>query len=313
MNYFIEQAALYNANDGLRYIYKDGDVSFDISAVCNLFLEKGTSRIIISSPGVENTPGNSEIFKKLLKIPVLSLMISLNRDHLISKSKLKSFVYTFSKYIKAGSLEIRLVYMNLKERSKLNELLKNIFKRLKIDTYKKNIGVRVISVPAIPIGRAKKIYFPGSIKKESDIKNKKNEIMQLFRDEQEIKELSFITDGSYNSFLIHGAIQFNNMFIILLRPSEKGMITELKVVDPEKVVKSKGVLYHTIYRYNEKKRRFIRTDDERHNRNLKIIIFNINILTVKNYNNYLSRVKYKGSIDIAVRIFEVFMKIKQDS
>ncbi|MFC1670276.1 hypothetical protein ACFL20_07765 [Spirochaetota bacterium] len=310
MDYYIEEAALYNSNDGLRYKFRDRYKKFNISHICSLLLNRGTSRVIVSTPGIPKLPENDKVLNEIIKIPVLSSMLSLNRDHLKSKFKLKGFKNVFSYFSKNSPCEIRVVYTSLKERSQLLDLLDRLIANNKKVWQKKYNQFTITTVPAIPIGRAKKIYFPVALKGVKKIEEKRNKIIQLFRDEKDIEELEFITDGTYSYFLKHGAIQFNNMFVLLLRPSVEGMIVELKVVDPVKIEKTGGASFSSIYRYDNNKKRFIRRGNEKYARILKLVIFNINDLKIESFKKYLNKIKFKGNRDKAVRVFEVFMNLR---
>lgn len=303
MNILPGSVALYNACDGLNYLWKDGRNLYTVNHLSRLFLKIGAREILLSSPGLEDTPINRRILDGVAGMGAAGLMLSLNREHLLDRKKLDAFLFTVRTLSKFNRCQVRIVYTSPEERGRLMEIVENELPSGRHFSYRSRGGLGIETVPAAPLGRGRNVYFSGNMGGSLLMREREEFIMRMFRDEPCLKSHRFMTALDYEDFLQQAAVQFAGFYIILLTPTPEGMDIALKVTDLEKTVKTRGLSHSTIYRFDERLGRFAHRGAGGELSMLKLLLFDPVKCNARAFSAYLDGKGSGINRNLAARVF----------
>ncbi|MBP7584092.1 MAG: hypothetical protein KBA61_08680 [Spirochaetes bacterium] len=304
MNIRPESVALYNSCDGLAYLWKQGSELYTVNHLERLFRLAGAKEILLSSPGIEDTPVNRGILDGVGDTGVVGTMLSLNREHLLDRNRLEAFLFTARRLSKKMRCQVRIVYTSPEERSRLMRIADTELSQGRRASYRSPGGFSVEAVPAAPLGRGRNIYFGDGTGDARDIKE---HIIGMYRVEPFLKEYRFMTAGGYESFLRHAAVQFAGYYIILLTPTPAGMDIALKVTDLDKTLRTRGLSHAAFYRFDEKAGRFTGRGPGGAIHVLDLLLFDLVKCDARAFSRYLDRKASGLNRNLASRVFAAFM------
>ncbi|HPA71458.1 MAG TPA: hypothetical protein PKY31_04260 [Spirochaetota bacterium] len=300
-----ESVALYNSCDGLAYHWKQGSELYTVNHIARLFTRAGAKEILLSSPGIEDTPANRGILDGIGSTGVVGTMLSLNREHLLDRNRLAAFLFTARRLSTKMRCQVRIVYTSPEERSRLMHIAETELSRGKRASYRSPGGFSIEAVPAAPLGRGRRIYFGGeTVVDEREIEEY---IIGMYRAEPFLKDHRFMTAGGYESFLRHAAVQFAGFYIILLTPTPAGMEIALKVTDLDKTLKTRGLSHASVYRYDETAGRFTGRGSGSALHVLELLLFDLVKCDARAFSRYLDRKASGLNRNLASRVFAAFM------
>lgn len=246
----LKSVALYNACDAMAYRWQEGKRMYTVLEIIELFKKKGCRELLLSSPGIAPGYRNKKIVDTIAADRSISLMLSFNREHALYEHRMRDFYWTAKTVLAQRRLIIRMVYCSPGEKEVLKKELQRMFgKEMLCDPVTRR-GVTVESVPAAPLGRARALYFHNAGKDREWYRKTELMLLQLFREERELREIRYIAEGNYADFIQHAAAQFSGMFIFLFVPGDGGGELILKATDVAKAVRTGGAAFATLYRYN---------------------------------------------------------------
>ncbi len=302
----LESAALYNACDGLAYLYEDRGRRYDVRHLAGLFRRNGCRVLLFSSPGTAPGPENGDIIDSIASMKDAALMLSFNREHLLDRKKFDNFFFTARRVMKHRRLAVRAVYCSPGERAVLVDLLHYHLGEVSPFGRSSEKGFSVETVPAAPLGRGRRLYFgkdDGGVWREEI----EEMILGMYRAEPVLREYRYMTVGGYDAFLRHAAVQFSGLFIILLTPTPGGIDVALKVTDPGKTVSTRGLAISTLYRYDAKQGRFTARNAGEGMKTLDLLIFDVSKCTLAGFSEFIAGRYPGGAVNRIRRAFVSFM------
>lgn len=252
----LKSVALYNACDALAYRWQSGKKIRTLLDIIDLFKKKNCHEFLLSSPGICPDGLNKTVVDVIARDSAVSLMLSFNREHLLHHSRLNDFYWTAKAILKRRRLVIRMVYCSPGEKHVLHGELQRMFGREMLNDPCTRAGVSVETVPVAPLGRGRTLYFRNAGNDERWHARLKTMILEMFREEESLRDIRYIAECTYDDFLQHAAVQFSGMFIFLLVPGDDGGELILKATDVEKAVRTGGASIATLYRYNPVLKKF---------------------------------------------------------
>ncbi len=307
MPWRVENAALYNASDGLNYRWKENGRVYTIADVADLFIETGARRILFSTPGIPVSEAGDHLLKRLSFIKNGLFIFSLNREHLKNRDRLEGFIRTAGALAPHVSHQFRLVYTSPGERARLLDLWSRHFRVSSRFPRLANGGALPETVPAVPIGRGRRFYFTAAGSLPADERGEgEARVMDLYRREPYLEQYRFMTAGDYPYFLKHAAVQFNGFYVILVRPGSVGAELSIKTADFSRIDSTHGRHFSTEYRYDADRGGFFSTRDR--DRELKLAVVPMERCTVANFLSFLDRKESETDRAAAGGLFTDFMK-----
>lgn len=285
--YAFNRVALYNACDSLMYRWRSGKKVYTILDIVELFKQKGCTEFLISSPGIWQDDINKVILDHLASDNTITIMLSFNRDHLLQTQRMNNFYWTAKNILKHRTITVRLVYCSPGEKEVLVSELNRMFGKEILFCGLLQNGIVLETVPALPLGRAKALFFKNAHGNRQWMRTVEDMILKMFREERTIREVRFIAEGNYIDFLQHAAVQFSGMFIFLFVPTPTGGEVILKVTDVEKIKRTSGSAIATCFRYNPNIKKFIHIDASGKTTQLHCLVVDSNSVMLSDFIKFI--------------------------
>jgi hypothetical protein len=188
----------------------------------------------------------------------------------------------------------------------MNELARMFGKELLHDPITRR-GLTVETVPALPLGRGRAIYFGNALKQSEWRKKIETMILHMFGEEPYLRDVRYMTQYGYEDFLLHAAVQFAGMFIIALEPSSSGIDIVLKMTDVQKTAKTHGVAIMTPYRFDERVQKFAHVSPSGECRILDFLIVNVTRCALSDFIRYCDHRIPPQQKQNAAQLYTAFM------
>lgn len=303
----LKSAALYNACDALAYRWREKKRFRTILDIIDLFKKRGCCELLLSSPGIEPTSLNKTIIDTIAVDSAISLMLSFNREHALHEDRMRDFFWTAKAVLARRRLIVRMIYCSPGEKEVLYGELKRMFGKDILHGPITKRGLTIEAVPVAPLGRGRALYFQNA----GNVTRWKNQtekmILNMFREEAQLRDMRYMAGGSYAEFLQHAAVQFSGMFIFLLVPTDQGGELILKATDVGKVVRTGGASFATLYRYSPNLKKFTCRDNNGKIKAIDCLIVDSSTCTLADFVCFIDNRIPSEAKQNAARIFSAIM------
>ncbi len=303
----LKSVALYNACDALSYRWHSGKKVHTLLDIIDLFKKKNCHEFLLSSPGIWPDGLNKTVVDAIARDSSVSLMLSFNREHLLHQSRLNDFYWTAKAILKWRRLYVRMVYCSPGEKHVLYKELKRMFGNDILSNPIDRAGESIETVPVAPMGRGKALYFRNAGNDKRWHSRLKTMILEMFREEESLRDILYIAECNYDDFLQHAAVQFSGMFIFLLVPGDDGGELILKATDVEKVVRTGGASIATLYRYNPVSKKFERATHNSRSAHLDCLLVDSRTCSLPDFVRFIENRISPEDTQSAGRIFSALI------